>query len=297
MRQHLGSSAYQVTKALQGVYTPGESRCEGKATGAADGHIYSRGTMQTYVESATRFAEWVRARYGVKDIRQITPEHGQAYLADLASRERSGGYIGKEKSAIGKISVALHGERWDLGPGWHSDRRPERVYTPAQAQAIIASLRAHARDPQLADVAMLQTIAGLRREEAARLRGQDIDVPQCTVSPDKGTKGGRPRTVQVDRQHQGYLQALQERADRHRDGFVFQGRASLAARAERAVDEACARLGFADQGTHGFRRAFAQERHEEYQGEGLSDRQARQRVARDLGHGRVEVTLAYVPRQ
>jgi integrase len=181
-----------------------------------------------------------------------------------------------------------------LGPGWHSDRRPDRAYSDVDAGRIVQSLRERARDPQLGDVAELQRVAGLRRQEAVQLRGQDIDPDRCTLTLRRGTKGGKVRQVQVDTEHRGFLKGLKERADRRRDGHCFQGRGSLGKRLERAVDEACKRLGVQDQGTHGFRRTFAQRRYCEYCDLGLGDRQARRQLARDLGHGRIEVTYSYV---
>lgn len=82
----------------------------------------------------------------------------------------------------------------------------------------------HARDPQTADVVKLQRIAGLRISEAVLLRGEDIDVKTCTVHPVKGTKGGRPRTIQVKETCVDVLTRLKRRADNHRDGYIFQGR-------------------------------------------------------------------------
>lgn len=291
----LGSPAYQVTQVLNSVFTPGRSRHEDKQRGQAEGRIYGIGTIRAYVEQCTRFAKWARMEYGVRDIRELTPEMAREYIDRLAAKERAGGYLGQVKAAIGKFSIALHGQKWDLGGTWHSDPRPERAYTLEQARAIEADLRLHARDKQVADVVKLQRIAGLRREEAVRLRGHDIDLERCALRADKGTKGGRPREVQVDPQHLKDLETLKERAAQHSDGYVFQDRRGLGKRTERAVEEACKRLGIADQGTHGFRGLFAQQRYQEYRDAGMSDRQARLEVAHELGHGRISVTYSYIP--
>ena len=292
----LGSPAYQVTSALNQVFAPGEPRHQDKKRGLAEARIYSFGTIRAYVEDCTRFAKWARERYGAKDIRALTPEMARTYIDGLAANERSGGYLGRIKSAIGKLSVVLHGERWDLGPGWHSDQHPERAYSPDDARRIVADLRGHARDPQVADVAELQRIGGLRRREAVQLRAGDIDPARCTLHLVRGTKGGRVREVRVDPKHGNYLKALKQRAERKGDGHIFRGRGSLGRRTERALDEACRRLGIDDHGTHGFRRTFAQERYREYRSEGSTDKEARKRLTQDLGHGRIAVTYSYVGR-
>ena len=212
----------------------------------------------------------------------------------LAAKNRSGGYLGRIKAAISKLSVALTGESWELGEVWHSQRHPERRYSPENARQIVTNLREHARDPQVAEVACLQVIGGLRHQEAVMLRGKDIDADRCVLHLERGTKSGRPRKVLVDKKCRGYLQALKKRAGLHSDGHVFQSRGRLGRRVERAVDEACKRLGIQDQGTHGFRGTFANVRYGEYRAAGLSEREARRMLAVDLGHGRVAVTYSYV---
>ena len=68
------------------------------------------------------------------------------------------------EAAIRKLDVAMRERGWrrrrapellEAGGGWHSDRRPERAYTPDQAARIVAFMRRHAGDEQAADVAQL----------------------------------------------------------------------------------------------------------------------------------------------
>ncbi|MCP4591601.1 MAG: tyrosine-type recombinase/integrase [bacterium] len=165
-------------------------------------------------------------------------------------------------------------------------------------------MRERARDKQTADVAQLQRVVGLRVSEAAMIRGQDLDIAKpdfCVVNVVRATKGGRPRTVTVSVAHRPFLERLVEQAEAHRDGHVFQGRgdrgSSLARRVEAAVRYACEQLEIACYGTHGFRKCWAQELHRLLGDLGLDDREARREVAQGLGHNRVNVTYAYIPRE
>lgn len=293
----LGAPSYQVKIALTKLERFGHSKHQAKQHGAVESGIYSHSTRQDYQRDCSRFATWARDHHGVRDIRNLTPAMAREYLDGLAAKGRSGNYLGRVKAAIGKLSVALHGKKWDLGSTWHGDRQPEHAYTPQQAVLVEQNMRQHARDKQTADVVKLQRIAGLRRKEAVYLRGQDIDVERCILRLSAGTKGGRFRTVPVDAKHRGYLRSLKERAGKSKDGHVFRGRGGLANRTERAVSNACKRLGLTDHATHGFRKMFAQARYREYRTQGLTDRQARTEVARLLGHGRIEVTYSYVARK
>jgi len=254
MSKH-GGPAYQVKQALQRGFVPGTSREADKQKGLTDGRIYSIRTMRTYVRDNTRFFKWARDRYQVRDIRNLTPAMARAYLNHLADNECSGGYLGRVKAAIGKLSVILTGKRWDLGRGWHSDRRPERVYSREDGQRIVQDLRGHARDPQLGDVVQIQLAGGLRIREAVQLRAHDLDPKRCIIRLQRG---------------------------------------SLAQRTRRAVRESCNRQGIECYGTHGFRKTFARARYQSYRDQGMTDTEARQALARDLGHGRIDVTKSYV---
>jgi integrase len=291
-----GSPAFQVTQALNKLFSPGESRHAGKARGQAKHRIFSISTMRTYTEDCTRFAKWARETYGVRDIRKITPDMARAYVDELAARERSGGYLGRVASAIKKLAYALHGEEWDLGRGYHSDRRADRAYAPGQPARIERDMRASARYKQTADVVKLQRIAGLRVDEAVHLRGDEIDVDGCKLHLVKDTKGGRPRTVAVDPKHREYLAGLKRRAESRGDGRVFHDRGGLARATDNALRAACKRLGIVCMGTHGFRRTWAREQLAAHKARGLDEHAARLALAHDLGHGRVAVTYSYVPR-
>ncbi|MHC4617187.1 MAG: tyrosine-type recombinase/integrase [Planctomycetota bacterium] len=295
-----GSWRFQIDKAFKRIDRIGHSRHQDKTNGRGTDGIYSSRTWHDYREACRGCAEWAKREYGIRtDIRLLTPEIGQAYLDHRAKQGVSGGTLGRIKAALVKLSVALYGQegKWTLAETWHSDRRPEKAYTPQQARQIEASVRKHARDPQTADVVKLASIGGLRRQEAVSLRGQDINVERCTLTLVKDTKGGKVRTVRIDPKHREYLAKLKRQAAGHNDGSVFRGRGGLARRVENAVAAACKRLGIARKGVHAFRKTWAQERYRVYREQGLSDAQARRKLSRGIGHRRIDVTYHYVPRQ
>ncbi len=314
-----GSMTYQVQEAFKAIFRPGESRHAAKQSGDADQYIFGIETMRDYIKQAVRFAERCKTNYGIRRIKDLTPEMADEYVQVFRDLERAGGYVNKIECAIRKLDMAMQArglrERTvePLLPkergSPHSDRHPERVYAPEAASRLIENMRQHAREPQVADVAQLQSVTGLRIDEACMLRGEDIEVEKRVVYVVKGAKGGRRREVQVDEKHGEFLAYLQERARQHHDGHVFINRgdrgSSLGMRVGSAVYQACQRLDLECYGTHGFRRLFAQARHservEEMRATGESNRQAdytaRQEIAQDLGHNRVEVTYSYVPKQ
>ncbi len=303
------SVSHQVKTALEAVFAPGQSRYSLKGQSRDMVPIVGIATMRDYVKAAGKFARWCQAEYDVRWLRDISPAMAADYLQHLRDRELSGGHLGKVKAAIRKLDRAVRVMGWraadapewlPAGGGWHSDARPERAYTPEQAEALITALTGTG-DPQVALVVRLQCVAGLRVAEAAMLRGVDIDAETRTLHLRRGTKGGRERTLIVDPQYREFLGELQQRATAHRDGHVFQGRgdrgSSLIKRVETAVAAACQTLGIPCCGTHGFRKTYAQGRYAEVRAAGESDHTAREQVSQELGHSRVSVTYSYVPKQ
>jgi integrase len=308
-KRRLGSVVYQVTETMNTIFTPGVSRHSLKMQGIESERIVSIGTIQSYINACCQFARRCRLKYGVRDIRQITPEMAEEYILELCDEEHEGGYIGKVQSAIRKLDTAMRHHGWrassapellQVGGGWHSDPRPERAYSLDRAELIIENMRGHARDKQTPDVARLQLVAGLRIREAVMLRGQDIDVEGCIVNLVVGTKGGRPRSVRVDKRHRPFLKILKTRAESNRDGHVFKGRGNQGVKLRRrtcdAIRHACERLGFDYYGTHGLRRAWAQQQYRVLTEQDYDDRESRRSIAEGLGHGRIDVTYSYVPR-
>lgn len=271
-------------------------------SGQAGEKIRGIGTMRTYVKDVSRFVTYCHQEHGIRDLGQITPEMADRYLTVLHDRECSGGYIGRVKAALGWLSKALEGKERAVGAlplvipggGFHSDKRPERAYTPeigAQVQAEVSK----AQDKQFGQVVALQRAAGLRVKEAANIRARDIDPQACIIHVRKGTKGGRDRDVKVDPQHRQLLADLKAQGERQRDGHVFRGRGSLPDRTQDAVYKACKRLEIESYGTHGFRKEWAQTRYRELRAQGLDDQEARREVATQLGHGRIQVLDHYLP--
>ncbi|MBN1887193.1 MAG: site-specific integrase [Thermoflexales bacterium] len=305
-----GSMSYQVTEALKGIFTPGVSRHALKQCDLANRRIVGISTMRNYVSDGTTFAQWCKREYGIQRIGDITPAMAEEYTQGMRDCELSGGYIGRVECAIRKLDVAMRKRKWrgrDAEPllpaqrdSPHSDRRPERAYTPEQADKLIDDMRERAKDKQVVDVVQLQQVAGLRVSEAAMIRGEDIDAERCVIQVVDGTKGGRSREVQVGLEHREFLVKLREKAGGRRDGRVFCNRgdrgSALAKRVRSAVKCACERMSVPNYGTHGFRKCYAQDKHKELLTKGGGDRNARQAVARELGHNRVDVTYSYVSR-
>lgn len=160
---------------------------------------------------------------------------------------------------------------------------------------------------------------GLRRKEAVMLQPhrQVVTAAQagiagapceCYLDLLKGTKGGRRRYLPIDSERKRLALARAREVARHPDGHLGDPARTLKQNLRR-IDYVMAKLGITQQDLgitgHGLRHEYANDLYARETGvapplrggpavEPLLDRQARLKVARDLGHGRVQIAGAYL---
>jgi integrase len=305
-----GSITYQVKYWFDKVFKPGHKHHEEKRQRLpngqfkADRYIYSLGTRDSYKPICIRWGEWCKEEHGYRYLVEMPEELAQAFLEMLAREGASGGYLGRARCALRKLSRAMHGKPWELKGVWHSDPHPERYYTPEEFLRIEADMRENATDPQTPDVISVQWVLGARINEAVYLRGENIDLERCEVNLKDKTKGGQPRVVSFNQEDLPFMQRMKEQAESHTDGKVFQGRGKLDRRTRQEVKKACKRCGCPYFGTHAFRKGKARLVYGELimeQGGDVSDEQdnaIRLEVGEMLGHHRRDVVdNHYVPKE
>jgi integrase len=304
MAKNYGSAVFQVKKALQAVFTPGESRHAGKQDGTAGEHIYSIGAMKTYLSCDIVFARWVRAEFGEKFIGGVTPEMVERFIRNLHERDMSHATINKYVAAITKLDAGLRAVGWRSGDApelvpvdlysRHADARPA-PYSAEQARQIIDHLRRICPDRRLALAAEAAWRGGLRISELAGLRVTEISETGWTLNLDgHATKGGRPRVVPLNDVGREFFSNLRAPAQRRDGRYVFRDHKGLPRELQRWLNRACRELGIGHSRVHDFRAAYANQLYERLIAAGASDRQARRDVAAALGHGRIDVLRHYL---
>jgi integrase len=156
-------------------------------------------------------------------------------------------------------------------------------------------------------VLRLQREFGLRKKEAWLLDARSADRG-TTLRVEKGTKGGRPRSVPIETQQQRDLLALVKEANaRTPEGTLVPGASLKSAFDTYKRDMASAGLSRA----HGLRHQYAQDRYQALTGmacpksgglllsqmsdnDRAKDAQVRQVLAAELGHGRIAVVSVYI---
>lgn len=306
-----------------------KSRDMGKAgLNALREGMQSFSSVATISDRWSVFVTWIKAEQGVKDMRQIERGHLAAYAAHLRDRfergEISPSTAQNYLSAVNRVMEIARGDRQVRVDPVAEGGLPRRSGIATQDKSV--SEEAHgaavsAVSERAGALLELQRSFGLRFEESAKMdarRALKEAEKTGSVTIKDGTKGGRERTVPIVKESQ--LTAL------HRAAGI-QGRDRSMIPADQSyVDfraDAYREVGRQPINFHGERHHYAQERyreligaespvragvahgraHHEYLVQELRvsvatakmlDQEIRAEVARELGHGRIDVTNSYL---
>jgi integrase len=128
---------------------------------------------------------------------------------------------------------------------------------------------------------------GLREDEIAGLKGENIDVEQKLLHIT--CKGGRYRQVPIPEDLLTHLNRSKQ--------YLFTPSASWQAGFRRTVRDATRELGIEISGVHQLRANYAQNKYVDFLAQGMDDHGARGRVSELLVHARIDVTYKYVPKR
>ncbi len=274
----------------------GQSRRKWRDKNAGFGKMspvtFAWASEKRYRSVCIQFIRFCRERYHIQAIKEIATDMVRAYIDERKASGLSPRTIATEITALRRLGLYAVIEKW-LGHNFVPDdlsvphgSRPRYSYAPEHAAKIIDSVTSV--DRLAGDVLRMQLHAGLRINEAVRLRLDRIDFEHNTLEV-KG-KGGKIRTITLP--DPSALAML----DRSKHYPLLQGNAiSWTRRIEQLVQAACAEHHITCLGTHGFRASAAQRTLDDLLDSGMSERDARKQVSQLLGHNRTSVTRSYAP--
>jgi len=282
----------------------------------------SYSTAATVAERWSRFVEWAREEEGVKWMEDYTREMTIAYGQELAERVEAGEMAASTAqnyvSAINTVmSLATQGQWEPVSPTKDcgiAERSAVREEAPggldrAAYERALSEVREQLGDRVAASVELMREL-GLRSKEAAVLDARAAlaeALSRNAVTISEGTKGGREREVPITSERQ--IAAL-ERAAQAQGSDRSMIPASESWKTWREGDLRDAREIVKEHtggGLHDLRACYACERYESLTGhpapvaggeiaDRAADREAREQIAEELGHGRIDVTNEYLGR-
>lgn len=168
----------------------GNKRSSDKTNADTRNKIYSKNTFETYKRQFRYFADWLseahKEAYTIADARQYVDE----YLLHLVELERSAYSITTAKAALAKV---------------FQTEATQFIDTPARERANIKRSRGVAvRDSNISNktetkLALFSSAVGLRRKEMMSIESKDLFFKngKAYLNVTKGTKGGKPRIVEI----------------------------------------------------------------------------------------------------
>ena len=168
----------------------GNKRSSDKMNADTQNKIYSQNTFETYKRQFTYFADWLaeahREAHTLSDARQYVDE----YLLHLIELGRSAYSITTAKAALAKV---------------FQTEATQFIATPPRERANIKRSRGVAvRDSNISNktetkLALFSSAVGLRRKEMMSIESKDLffDNGKAYLNVTKGTKGGKPRIVEI----------------------------------------------------------------------------------------------------
>ncbi len=182
----------------------------------------------------------------------------------------------------------------------------EKQSNASKASALTAGQLEKLTDRHVKAAVLLQAAFGLRREEAMKFMPSEAIKSDCIKLKGSWTKGGRPRTIPITSYHQRtILGAVQQIAGL--SSLIPEGRTY--AQHLRLYERQTQKAGIYR--PHSLRHQYAQMRYEKLTGMNCPvnggpsrmmmedaqyelDRQARARIANELGHSRIEICDLYL---
>lgn len=277
---------------------------------------YASGHFSTIAKHAAdwrQFTGWLATR-GIRDAREINIDHVTAYARHLADQVGQGAMAVKtgqnRLSAVNSVLAHMRQDRklWaspSAAVGARTDVRtsPPRYLDRAELRPVLDKVT----DPRVAAMTALARELGLRFRECAMLDSARALRQASTsgeIAIDRGTKGGRARTVPITCPAQVEALRTAARAQGAAKNLIPAGKtyAQWRGTAYRAFYAA------GGEHFHDLRAAYACERYRQLTGRAPPvlrshgdagpardiDRAARRQIAAELGHGREKVSNAYV---
>jgi len=291
----------QARKLLTSRFLDLSSRHAAKSHGGSTGKIHSLSTFQRYSQALGQAGKWMRQNHNLMLIDKMTPDLAKAYLVYRRDEGIGQKQLDNDRNAMqfmtGKLARVI---AWDKGS------KESRSYSRDEMERIANRQKGHN-----ALATRIAYDAGLRAHELLTLRRADEDAPSSSRAwrSDRFLgrtgeryvvtgKGGLAREVLLSH---GLSLALEaRRLDEPRQvtdreihyqshyniggGCAWSNSFSKSSKTELGLSR----------GAHGVRHGYAQSRFAEMKGRGLSDKDAKQILAQELGHFRIEIVEVYL---
>lgn len=258
--------------------------------------IFSYSTYDTYRDRAIVFAKYVKEKYGVKQLNEITPEMTKSFFKDRS--KLSPWTLQGDRSALVKLENCMKNRNWlsnkssfvptseelNIPDRKLEDRKKAGLYTNLELDSIENNV-----SDAVADYIKFVRGTGARIKGASTIKVKDIDFKDNNLVLTE--KGGHTRTITVSKEFLQWLKGyIKDKKPNEKVLPVMSDR-----NVTQQINKARKELGIKTSGIHRMRASFARNMYNELRRRGYEPKEAKKAVSEYLGHHRMTVIRYYVP--
>lgn len=301
----MSSLVYQFKCAVDSNFEPGRSKFDDKIAGEMnDTRIYSYADRRNLIETGSDFAKFVRAEFPeIRQAKQIAPEHVRSFLeskTDTCTQRTIDQYATRLEKLSRCLQEHFGGDRFkytcDVPESQILDRR-----SLTMDRADLEKVFEHATPCSSSKAVELAAETGLRAAPLSRVQAGDYDREAGTLEV-HGDKGGKDHVINLSPEAKAKLDELTRGKEpgeflfTNKDGNPLKPNSINRWLQDHLKSEGITKYAEAKTSIHAIRKMYAKEEYARARAEGLTDREARDRVNVQLGHGthRYDVEKAYL---
>jgi integrase len=329
-----GSLIYQLTDTLKRITVPmlrekspdriknehiPVKRGEAKKRNIADKFIYSYGTYENYRDSTIVMGKWMKEKYNIRELKEITPEMLTEYYEEridkVKKEELSPWTVAADYSAVTKLNNALKSRNWiqeDIQPSKEGidfpirkleDRQERGPFTEEEFEQVLEEVKEHS--PISAEIMIFVHEVGARYSGSMQLTADQVFKGDDKKEDEKGKffvevieKGGRERRIEISESYYDYLQEKikENNADNidapDQEKYVFPEVSNQ--NINQQIAKACEELGIENKKLHGIRGLAAMNIFQDLIQMGYSKDKAKDITSKFLGHNSDRSIASYV---
>lgn len=234
---------------------------------------------------------FIRAEYGCRSIREVTPQMIGAYLqAKIDGGAKSSTFFRCTAPAMNNLESMLN--RVGVAADFQSVIKDAKAIAAEKCEKPDMSSRNYGDNAERVIEAIkddtarfcchLQLEYGLRANESYKIHL----IPGRENVMEIHQKGGARTIKEISPEDYQRLVSMSN----GRDNFYISDYQTV----RRAWGDACERMGVADNGLHGLRATYAHRSFDAHEARGLSAAEAKAEVSQELGHTRLEIVDTYL---
>lgn len=258
--------------------------------------IYAYETYDTYKDRAIVFAKYVKEKYGVKQLNEITPEMTKSFFAKRIDENKSAWTLHADRAALVKLENCMKNRNWlsegsSFVPTSKELNIPNRKLENRVKAGLYTDLELDSIEKEVSDgVAKYIKFVrgtGARIEGASTITVEDVDFEGNDLVLTE--KGGHTRTIPVSEEFKDWLKGLiKDKAPTDKILPVMTDK-----NVTEQINKARQKLDIETSGIHRMRATFARNMYNQLRDRGYSPDEAKKAVSEHLGHNRMRVVRYY----